>query len=664
MTGSEVVVSRTIRAAVCAFFSALFVSPAFLMADVNAGHKEFDSMCSTCHGGDLMGGEMGPAIAFRLPRMDDQQVTSAIHQGRPGGMPPFSNITGTDLSNLLEFLRSAQITHRPAPVIRRTVETTDGQTLEGQVLSQSTEDLELKTGDSAIHLLRSSKGKWRPVTSETNWSTYNGSLDGNRYTSLRQIDKKNVATLAPKWIFTMRDVSSLETTPVVVDGIMYVTSANECYALDAGNGRELWHFNRPRTQGLVGNAAAGFNRGVAVVGERVFMVTDNAHLLALNRLTGALIWETQMADWHQNYNATSAPLAVGNLVISGTAGGEQGVRGFVAAYDQSNGKEVWRFWTVPKPGEPGSETWKGNAIEHGSSVAWFTGSYDKELDTLYWQTGNPGPDYNGSERQGDNLYSCSILALDPKTGKLKWYYQFSPHNVYDWDATEPAILADANWQGQPRKLLLSANRNGFFYVLDRSNGKLLLAKPFVKKLTWAKEIGADGRPVLNPVENFGRGVKVCPSQDGATNWYAASYLPSTERYYVQALEKCTVFISSPDQWQAGRGYAGGGSRPVPGEIPQRFLRAIDIHTGKIAWELPEDGPGYTFGGVLGTATGLIFVCDDSGMFLAADATDGKPLWHFEANQSWKASPMAYQFDGKQLIAVASGQTVMAFGLPQ
>ncbi len=239
MTGSEVVVSRAARATVCAFFSALLISPAFLLADANAGHREFDSMCSTCHGGDLMGGEMGPAIAFRLPRMDDQRVTTTIHQGLPGGMPPFPNIMGSDLSNLLEFLRSAQITHRPAPVIRRTVETTDGQTLEGQVLSQSAEDLELKTNDGAIHLLRSSQGKWRPVTSQTNWPTYNGSLDGNRYTSLSQIDKGNVATLAPKWIFTMRDVSSLETTPVVVDGIMYATSANECYALDAGNGREL-----------------------------------------------------------------------------------------------------------------------------------------------------------------------------------------------------------------------------------------------------------------------------------------------------------------------------------------------------------------------------------------------------------------------------------------
>ncbi len=656
-------VSRTVGVTFFALLLVLFFSPAFLIADVNAGHKEFNSMCSTCHGGDLMGGEMGPPIAYRLPRLNDQQVMTVIHQGRPGGMPPFPNLTGNDLSNLIEFLRSAQVTHRFSPIIRKKVETTDGQTLEGEVLSQSVEDLDLKTADGALHLLRSSNGKWRPVTSQANWSTYNGNLDGNRYTSLSQINKKNVATLSPKWIFTMPNVASLETTPVVVDGTMYVTSANECYALDAGNGRELWHFSRPRTSGLVGNAAGGFNRGVAVVGDRLFMVTDNAHLLALNRQTGSIIWETEMADWHQNYNATSAPLVVGNLVISGTAGGEQGARGFLAAYDQSTGKEIWRFWTVPAPGQPGSETWKGNAIEHGSSVAWFTGSYDKELDTLYWQTGNPGPDYNGSERQGDNLYSCSILALDPKTGKLKWYYQFSPHNVYDWDATEPAILADANWRGKPRKLLLTANRNGFFYVLDRSNGKLLLAKPFVKKLNWAKEIGADGRPVLNPVEKFGSGVKVCPSQDGASNWYSASYLPSTGRYYVQAVENCTIYSTYPDEWEAGRGYAGGSTRRVPGEIPQRFLRAIDIQTGNIAWELPEAGPGFTFGGLLVSATGVVFFCDDSGMFMAADASDGKPLWHFEANQSWRASPMAYEFDGKQLIAVASGQTVMAFGLP-
>jgi alcohol dehydrogenase (cytochrome c) len=462
----------------------------------------------------------------------------------------------------------------------------------------------------------------------------------------------------------MPGVARLETTPVVVEGIMYATSANECYALDAGSGRELWHFQRPRTRGLVGNAAGGFNRGVAQAGDRLFMVTDNAHILALNRFTGEVVWETEMADWHQNYNATSAPLTVGNLVISGTAGGEQGVRGFLAAFDQASGKEVWRFWTVPAPGEPGSETWIGKGIEHPSAVTWFTGAYDPQLDTVYWPTGNPGPDYNDDERGGDNLYSCSILALDAKTGKLKWYYQFTPHDVWDWDATEPPVLVDANWHGQPRKLLIQANRNGFFYVLDRVAGKLLLAKPFVKKLTWATGIGPDGRPI--PAENReppnAKGTRVCPSQDGASNWFSTSYNPATGLYYVQALEACSIYSKQPVEWQAGRGYLGGNERRVPDEVRRKVLRAIDIQTGRIAWELPQVGRADSWGGTLATANGLVFFCEDSGMFEAVDAASGKPLWRFQTNQLWKASPMTYVFDNKQYLAVASGQNIIAFGL--
>jgi alcohol dehydrogenase (cytochrome c) len=630
---------------------------------LDGGRKIYESSCSVCHGGDAMGGELGPAIAFRLQRYDDQQLSGLIHQGLPNrGMPPFANINGDDLNNLITHLRSFRAVRR-APLVRRKVETVDGHTLDGLVLGQSTEDLDLKTDDQRIHLLRVAGDKFREVTSESNWATYNGNASGNRYTTLEQINKRNIGRLAAKWIFTMPDVARLETTPVVVDGIMYVTSANECYALDAGNGRELWHFARAKTKGLVGNAAGGFNRGVAWSGDQVFMVTDNAHLIALNRYSGTLSWETEMADWHQNYNATSAPLTVGNLVISGSAGGEQGARGFIAAFDQSSGKEVWRFWTVPKRGEPGSETWKGKALDHPSAVAWFTGSYDPDLDTIYWQTGNPGPDYYGEDREGDNLYSCSIVALDPKTGRMKWYYQFTPHDVYDWDATEPAVLVDADWEGSPRKLMLMANRNGFFYVLDRTNGKLLLAKPFVKKLNWAREIGADGRPVLNPLEVVGKGVRVCPSQDGASNWYSASYLPATGFYYVQTLEKCGIYTRAPVEWEAGRGYMGGSQRPAPGDPGQKILRAIDIKTGKIAWELPQIGPANSWGGTLSTVTGVVFFCEDSGLFMAVDASTGKPLWRFQANQLWKASPMTYQFDGKQYVAVGSGQTIMAFALP-
>ena len=460
------------------------------------------------------------------------------------------------------------------------------------MLNQTSADLQLLSDDQRIHLLRKVGDRYRPVTSQADWPTYNGQLGGNRFSALDQIDTRNVSRLAPRWTYTLADASRLEVTPVVVDGVMYVTTANECHALDAGSGRRIWDYRRPRTKGLAGDAAGGINRGVAVAGDRVFMVTDHAHIIALDRFTGALLWDTEMADWRQNYGATSAPLAVGGLVISGTSGGDEGVRGFVAAFDQATGKEVWRFWTVPKRGEPGSETWKGKDIDHPCASAWLTGTYDPELDTLYWPTGNPCPDYDGSERLGDNLYSDSILALDAKTGRLKWYYQYTPHDLWDWDAQQPPVLVDADWQGKPRQLLLHANRNGFFYVLDRTNGALLLAKPFVKKLTWAREIGADGRPVLNPgQEPTAEGTKVCPAVEGATNWFSTSFNPATGLYYVQTLEKCTVYTKAPER-VAGRQVLlrrideGGAGRTGP-EDPARDRRQDRRHRLGAAADRPR-----------------------------------------------------------------------------
>ena len=333
----------------------------------------------------------------------------------------------------------------------------------------------------------------REVTSDTGWPTYNGDTGGNRHTTLAQIDKTNVARLAPSWMFTLPNAAGLQGTPVVADGLMYVTAPNEIFALDAGSGRQVWHFKRARTQGV---AQGWANRGASVAGDRVFLATDNAHVIALNRWTGALLWDTQLADWRQNYSGSSAPLPAGNLVIAGVAGGEHGANGFVAAHDQETGKEIWRFWAVPRPGEPGSETWKGTGpADHRGAPTWFTGSYDPALDLVYWPVGNPSQEYNGDDRDGDNLYANSLLALDRKTGRLKWHYQFTPHDLWDWDATQTSVVVDAEWQGRPRQLLLHASRNGFFYVFDRAVGTLLLGKPFVRNLTWASGIGADGRPI-------------------------------------------------------------------------------------------------------------------------------------------------------------------------
>ncbi|MCP5113189.1 MAG: PQQ-binding-like beta-propeller repeat protein, partial [bacterium] len=293
----------------------------------------------------------------------------------------------------------------------------------------------------------------------------------------------------------------------------------------------------------------------------------------------------------------------------------------------------------------------------------LTGTYDAQLDMLYWPTGNPCPDFDGSQRQGDNLYSDSILALDAATGRLRWYYQYTPHDVWDWDAQQTPALVNAEWKGQQRKLLLHANRNGFFYVLDRVSGELLLAKPFVKKLTWAARIGEDGRPVRNPnQEPTPDGTKICPAVEGATNWFSTSYHPATGFYYVQTLEKCNIYFKSPSTWEAGKSYYSGSTRNVPGEPGRKILRAIEIETGTIAWELPQTGPANTWGGTLATAGGLVFFGEDSGALMAVDASTGNPLWRFPANQLWKASPMTYMFDHKQHIAVASGPNIIAFAL--
>lgn len=639
--------------------SALFAQN---VQNVDPGRRAFETYCASCHGADGNGGEMGPPIVLRLATRDNQQLASLIRDGVPAkGMPP-SKVADPEMAALLKFLRT--IERRSEPVVRKSLQTTDGRTLEGQVLGEGFEDLQLRTDDNRVHLLRRAGDRFRSVTSEIAWPTYNGDLGGNRYTTLTQINKNTVARLAPRWSFTIPGAGQLQVTPVVVDGIMYVTAPNECFALDAGSGRRIWHYKRPRTSGMA--TGGGANRGVGVAGDRVFMQTDNAHLIALNRFTGELLWDSELDDWRKNYASSSAPLPAGNLVIAGVAGGEHGANGFVAAHDQATGKEVWRFWTVPKPGEPGSETWQGKDIEHGGAPTWFTGSYDSQLDIIYWPTGNPSKEYDGRDRKGDNLYASCILALDRKTGKLKWHYQFTPHDLWDWDATQTSVLVDANWQGQPRKLMLHANRNGFFYVFDRVTGALLLAKPFVKNLTWASGVGPDGRPVRLPNQDPSpAGTKVCPSQDGATNWFSPSFNPATGLYYIQTFEKCSIYTTSDTgEWESNKPYLGGSQRTATDPKPERVLKAIDIRTGAIAWELPQPGPAHSWGGTLTTASGLVVFGEEGGGLMAADAQTGKPLWMFQTNHTWKASPMTYVFDGRQYIAVAAGPNIVALTIQE
>ena len=489
------------------------------------------------------------------------------------------------------------------------------------------------------------------------WPTYHGDIRGNRFSKLEQINRENVGRLKLAWSYSL-PYFGLETTPLVMDGMMIVTGPNQVYGLDARTGREVWRYVRPRTEsGIAGDAVKGANRGAAVLGDRVFFATDDAHMICLNRLTGALMWEVYMPEQKQRYGATSAPLVAGDLVIGGVAGADEGIRGFIAAYKATTGELAWRFWTVPRPGEPGAETWsEPGALDLGGGSTWLTGTYDPENGLLYWPTGNPFPDTDGEVRKGDNLYTDCVVAIELKTGKVRWHFQFTPHDLHDWDAVQPPVLVDAPFHGRERKLLLLANRSGFFYVLDRISGEFLLGQPFVKKLTWASGIGTDGRPVLLPNNAVGaQKTMTCPAVRGATNWYSTSYNPATHYYYVMAVEDCGYYWQSPTG-----GFAWVNDPKDPGT---KALRAIDIETGKIAWEVAQiNGTEGNYSGVLSTAGGLVFYGETGGSFAAVDARDGHSLWHFDANQPWKASPMTYEINGRQFVAIASGANILTFAL--
>jgi alcohol dehydrogenase (cytochrome c) len=629
------------------------------------GKEIFQTRCASCHGTTGNGGEFAPRITDRVPLRTDDDLRGLLHNGLPtSGMPSFATLTDAEVTDVIAYVR----TLRPPPgsgPVPTTVTLTDSKTLHGLALNKTVNDMQMLGDDQRLHLLRREGTQYREVTSQTDWATYNGQLGGSRYSALTQINKANAASLVPKWIYPMT-VSRSQVTPLVVNGVMFVTAANECIALDAGNGREIWHYKRSLTKGQIGIAAQGVNRGAAVLGDRVFMSTDNGHLIALNRANGKLLWETPMAPPNQNYNGTGAPLVVDNLVVSGIAGGDEGVRGFLAAFDPESGKEMWRFWSVPAPGEPGSETW-GAGLDHPGGATWLTGSFDPQLDTLYWAIGNPSPDLNGEVRPGNNLYTDSVVALDPKTGKLRWYFQFTPHDVHDFDPAETLALVDANWNGEPRKLLVQANRNGFFYVLDRTNGRYVFGTQYSKKVTWASGLTPEGKPiVVANQEATPEGNRICPWLIGASNYFSTSYNPITGLYYVQTDDKCGIYTKRPADWKQGVSFMNGSfsADPADTEPEEKILRAFDIHTGKPVWELPEVGSsGASFGGVLSTSGSVVIFGDDSGSLVAADATTGKPLWSFPTNTLIKASPITYEFDHQQYVAIAAGANIVAFGLP-
>jgi len=496
-----------------------------------------------------------------------------------------------------------------------------------------------------------------------NWLSYNGDYTGRRYSALREINTSNVAQLRAEWVFHAPNSDRLEVTPVVSGGIMFLTSANDAYALDAQTGQTLWHYSRPITEGLIDDASQHHNRGVGIWHSRIYMETDNAHLLCLDARSGHLLWDVPYTDGDPNYGATSAPLVVKDKVLVGTSGGDDGVRGFVAAYDAETGKEAWRFWTIPAPGEFGSSSWPGDAWKHGGATTWMPGTYDPELNTVYWGTSNPAPDFDGDPRPGDDLYTDCLLALDADTGRLKWYFQFTPHDLFDYDATETPMLVDTMFRGQKRKLVVEANRNGFIYVLDRADGKFLLATRFAEKLSWASGIDQNGRPIRTDAQPSETGTRICPGMVGATNWYSPSFSPDTSMLYFIALESCDIYAKKPQEFQRGKTYYSTGVRRSQGDHNQKILLAYALESDKPAWRYVQAGEGHSSAGTMTTAAGLLFFGDDTRSFEAVDARTGKPLWHFNTGQNIAASPMSYAVGTKQYVAIAAGGDVFSFALP-
>lgn len=495
-----------------------------------------------------------------------------------------------------------------------------------------------------------------------NWLTYSGAYNGWRHSTLDQIDTANVSRLSMQWAFQVADVGQFETTPLVVDGVLYGTGVNDrAFAVDVRTGRAIWRYQRKLPEKL--HPCCGMvNRGFAMLGDRLFMATLDAHVIALDSRTGNLLWDVIAADYREAYAFTVAPLVVKDKVIVGVSGGEYGVRGFIDAYDAATGRRAWRFDTVPGPGQAGHETWKGDSWKTGGAPAWITGSYDPELNLVYWPTGNPSPSNYGGERGGDNLYSNTMLALDPDSGKLKWHFQFTPHDLYDYDATQVPVLVDANWEGKPRKLLVQANRNGFLYVLDRTNGKFLSARPF-GKVTWATGIDADGTPVPNTaLPAKGAGTLVCPGALGLTNWYSPSYDPETRLLYVSTSSECDVFTNSPQQYRAGHDFLGSIYVPDPAETITGAFKAFDPLTGEEKWQFPLFSSPY--GGILSTAGGLVFAGDSDGNFVALDSRSGKHLWHVQLGAAVYSTAVTYSLDGKQYVVVPSGSALFAFALAQ
>src|SRR5579871_923288 len=629
------------------FFAAAAALFAQAPPAVDAGARLYRTNCVGCHGanGDQVAGiDLGHG-QFRHAS-SDADLVRIIRVGISGTPMPPGSYTEAQAASIVAYLHSLAASGIPTTL----------NAVSGKAAQVSFERI------------------LRAPQEPQNWLTYSGSLMIQRYSPLTAITPANVGNLELKWVFQARSLEKFEATALVVDGTMYTVQApNDVVALEAATGRVLWIYSyAPSKDARL--CCGRVNRGLAVLGDTLFMGTIDAHLLALDTKTGKPVWDTPVADPQAGYAITHAPLIVKDKVIVGTAGGEYGIRGFIAAYDAKTGKQAWRFHNIPEPGEPGHETWAGDSWKTGGGSVWVTGSYDPDLNLTYWGIGNPGPDWNAEMREGTNLYSDCVVALDADTGKLNWYFQFTPHDDFDFDAVQVPVLADVQWLGRPRKVMMWANRNGFFYVLDRTNGQFLQGKPFTK-VTWATGLDEQGQPKRAPgMVPSAEGTKIYPGNQGGTNWYSPSFSPRTGLFYIPTWDNYySIYLKEKTEYTEGQFFTGALPRsPVPLiRIPQvqeprkeedgyGAIRAIDPQTGERKWEFKL--PDVTDSGILTTASDLLFAGGREGYFFALDARTGALLWKAPVGGQVSSAPMSYAVNGKQYVGIAAGSTLFVYAL--
>jgi alcohol dehydrogenase (cytochrome c) len=617
---------------------AAIVAPAATPAQVEAGRELFSRQCAACHGEDARG-RIGPDLTkgdFRHGASDWALYRTIAH-GIPRTPMLAHDLPMKQVWQLVLFLKDTIASNAP---------TGSGGSSAEAVLPEL---------NATFELIKAA------ADNPADWLTYSGTYNGQRHSRLSQITRANVAHLRIKWLYQFPEFSrGTECTPVVVGHSMFVTlPPGDVWALDTRTGAKLWSYSYPISTPVKNTPV--HNRGVAVLGNTVFLGTLNAHLIALNAQTGKQLWDVQVADNKGGYGITSAPLALGDKIVIGVSGGDFGIRGFLDAYSPLDGKRLWRFYTVPGPGEPGHETWGGgDSWKRGGGATWLTGTYDPDLDLIYWGVGNPGPDFQGDVRPGINLYTCSVVAIEAATGHLRWYYQFSPHDEHDWDSTQIPVLADAVFQGQKRKLMYFANRNGFYYVLDRTNGKFLTAEAFAKQ-TWASGFDSDGVPIQTPEGHpTVQGAVIFPNSQGATNWWSPSYEQASNTFFVPAMEGSDVYKKGAAIMADYGGYLASNATFRP---TWTAIRALDAATGHLRWEyrFPPRQPSIVMGGLLSTDGGLLFGGDDS-LLVALDSGQGKELWRFNTGTKVMAAPITYLVDGRQYVTLTAGMTVLTFAL--